>query len=111
MGRDQIPDGHYSQKKIEVKYCFYQPNVILTLPPEGEPQGLEQWWNGIQQRVIGMLVRLHFERFQAENRKLRLWIVLDPTSLIGHLMNHRRSVSIQRQVPLSLRLSHLRFHS
>jgi len=42
--RDQIPDGHYSQKKIEVKYCYYQPNSILYLPEQGEKQGPEQWW-------------------------------------------------------------------
>merc|ERR1712087_734333 len=26
---DQLPEGYYSQEKIEIKYCFYQPNAIL----------------------------------------------------------------------------------
>jgi len=26
--RDHIPDGHYSQEKIMIKYCFYQPVVV-----------------------------------------------------------------------------------
>merc|ERR1712130_714455 len=38
--RDLIPDGHYSQKKIEIKYCYYQPNVILRQDSEG----YIKWW-------------------------------------------------------------------
>lgn len=33
--RDQIPDGHYGQDYIEVKYCFYQPNAKLWKDPSG----------------------------------------------------------------------------
>jgi hypothetical protein len=33
--RDQIPDGHYGQDKIMIKYCFYQPNIVYKRLPTG----------------------------------------------------------------------------
>jgi hypothetical protein len=34
--RDQIPDGHYGQDYIMIKYCFYQPNIKYERLNTGE---------------------------------------------------------------------------
>lgn len=38
--RDQIPDGHYGQDYISIKYCYYQPNCKLFK----DPSGPEPWY-------------------------------------------------------------------
>jgi hypothetical protein len=48
--RDTIPDGHYGQDYVEIKYCFYQPNTMFERLPQGVA-GTEDWFSLIESSV------------------------------------------------------------
>lgn len=59
--RDFIPDGHYSQEKIQIIYCYYQPMVVMDVR-----KGPGSDWDPLGMNEVGTYV---------------YWYDLDPPTL------------------------------